>query len=137
MPPSIIPLRGQKTAEGIMSFSLGWRRSPKDRPPAQGKTPFPRGCRLVIEPAEWDGATGATAPVAYFTVCYADSEILAGPSYGGPCSAHAIGMGTAGAPQQSLPPSCSWRASRQEQDGGKDCQNPLGGAASCDALEDS
>ncbi|KAJ1091377.1 hypothetical protein NDU88_004504 [Pleurodeles waltl] len=26
-----------------------------NRPPAQGKTTFPRGCRLVIEPAEWEG----------------------------------------------------------------------------------
>ncbi|KAJ1170746.1 hypothetical protein NDU88_002618 [Pleurodeles waltl] len=71
-----------------------------NRPPAQGKTTFPRGCRLVIEPAEWEGATGATAPVAYFTVCKADSEIHFGALLRGPlpcpCHWHGHGRGPQG-----------------------------------------
>ncbi|KAJ1161049.1 hypothetical protein NDU88_001537 [Pleurodeles waltl] len=82
-----------------------------------------------MEPAEWEGATGAVAPVANFKV---------GPAYGGPCSAHAIGTaGTPGALRHPILPSCSWRANRQEQEGGMGCLNPHGGAASCAAMEDS
>ncbi|KAJ1164882.1 hypothetical protein NDU88_005315 [Pleurodeles waltl] len=44
-------------------------RPPEGRPPAQRETPFPRGSRLRMEPAEWEGATGAVAPVANSSVC--------------------------------------------------------------------
>ncbi|KAJ1215786.1 hypothetical protein NDU88_003393 [Pleurodeles waltl] len=48
-----------------------------------------------------------------------------------------VGQRPPGAPRPPLPPTCSWRLSRHEQDGGRGGQNPLGGAASCAALEDS
>ncbi|KAJ1149916.1 hypothetical protein NDU88_002715 [Pleurodeles waltl] len=43
-----------------------------------------------MEPAEWEGATGAVAPVANFTVCNADSEIQSGALLRGPlqCPCH-------------------------------------------------
>ncbi|KAJ1087904.1 hypothetical protein NDU88_001063 [Pleurodeles waltl] len=46
-----------------------------------------------MEPAEW-----------IFSVCYADTENLGGALLGGPCRAHAIGMGTAGAPRGPTTP---------------------------------
>ncbi|KAJ1152234.1 hypothetical protein NDU88_005011 [Pleurodeles waltl] len=42
-----------------------------------------------------------------------------------------------GAPRPPLPPSGSRRANHRELDGGRGGRNPLGGAASCAALEDS
>ncbi|KAJ1096499.1 hypothetical protein NDU88_001639 [Pleurodeles waltl] len=53
-------------------------RPPKERPPAQRERPCNREAG-----SEWSrrccrGATGAVAPVAIFTVCYADSENHAG-----------------------------------------------------------
>ncbi|KAJ1191359.1 hypothetical protein NDU88_000675 [Pleurodeles waltl] len=66
--------------------------------------PLPRGCRLRMEPRGGKGATGAVAPVAIFSVCYADTENLCGALLGGPCNAHAIGMGTAGAPRGPTTP---------------------------------
>ncbi|KAJ1112518.1 hypothetical protein NDU88_000781 [Pleurodeles waltl] len=52
-------------------WDLPWAggRPPKGCPPAHCKSTFPLRCRLRIEPAEWEGATGAVAPVAYFSVC--------------------------------------------------------------------
>ncbi|KAJ1114634.1 hypothetical protein NDU88_002869 [Pleurodeles waltl] len=43
-----------------------------------------------MEPAEWEGATGAVAPVANFTVCNADREIQSGALLRGPlqCPCH-------------------------------------------------
>ncbi|KAJ1150445.1 hypothetical protein NDU88_003236 [Pleurodeles waltl] len=43
-----------------------------------------------MEPAEWEGATGAVAPVADFSVCTADTEILCGALLRGPlqCPCH-------------------------------------------------
>ncbi|KAJ1185930.1 hypothetical protein NDU88_002716 [Pleurodeles waltl] len=46
-------------------------------------------------------------------------------------------QGPPGAPRPPLPPSGSRRADRRELDGGRGGRNPLGGAASCAALEDS
>ncbi|KAJ1205800.1 hypothetical protein NDU88_001226 [Pleurodeles waltl] len=66
-----------------------------------------------MEPAEWEGAPAVPMPLAW---------ALQGPP---------------GAPRHPIPPSCSWRANRQEQDGGMRCQNPHGGAASCATMADS
>ncbi|KAJ1186838.1 hypothetical protein NDU88_003618 [Pleurodeles waltl] len=79
-------------------------RPPKERPPAQRERP----CNTEAG-SEWSrrccrGATGAVAPVAIFTVCYADSENHAGALLGGPCTAHASGMGSAGAPRGPTTP---------------------------------
>ncbi|KAJ1117413.1 hypothetical protein NDU88_005613 [Pleurodeles waltl] len=43
-----------------------------------------------MEPAEWEGATGAVAPVANFSACKADTEILRGALLRGPlqCPCH-------------------------------------------------
>ncbi|KAJ1200650.1 hypothetical protein NDU88_004471 [Pleurodeles waltl] len=76
----------------------------KDRPPAQRESPSKDEAG-----SEWGrrigwGATGAVAPVAIFSVCYADTENLVGALLGGPCSAHASGMGTAGAPRGPTTP---------------------------------
>ncbi|KAJ1176582.1 hypothetical protein NDU88_001855 [Pleurodeles waltl] len=49
-------------------------------------------------------ATGAVAPVAVFTVCMAYSEKPHGALSGGPCTAHASGMGSAGAPRGPISP---------------------------------
>ncbi|KAJ1105175.1 hypothetical protein NDU88_002583 [Pleurodeles waltl] len=46
-------------------------------------------------------------------------------------------QGPPGAPRHPLPPSCSWRESRHEQDGGRGCLNPHGGGARSAAMEDS
>ncbi|KAJ1084677.1 hypothetical protein NDU88_004823 [Pleurodeles waltl] len=80
----------------LQVFPWAGGRLLKNSPPAQGKTTFPRGCRLVIEPAEWEGATGAVAPVAYFSVCKADTEILCGALLRGPlpCPCHWHGHGS-------------------------------------------
>ncbi|KAJ1126956.1 hypothetical protein NDU88_005362 [Pleurodeles waltl] len=104
---------------------------PKERPPAQRERP----CNTEAG-SEWSrrccrGATGAVAPVAIFTVCKADSENLYGALLGGPCTAHASGMGSAGAPRGPTTPVqtiLGWR------EGGR---NPHGGAASSAAMEDS
>ncbi|KAJ1082385.1 hypothetical protein NDU88_002553 [Pleurodeles waltl] len=74
-------------------------RPPRERPPAHRERP----CNTEAG-SEWSrrccrGATGAVAPVAIFTVCYADSENHAGALLGGPCTAHASGMGSAGSPR--------------------------------------
>ncbi|KAJ1092964.1 hypothetical protein NDU88_006074 [Pleurodeles waltl] len=59
--------------------------------------------------SEWSrrscrGATGAVAPVVIFTVCKADSENHGGALLGAPCTAHASGMGSAGAPRGPTTP---------------------------------
>ncbi|KAJ1091132.1 hypothetical protein NDU88_004259 [Pleurodeles waltl] len=46
-------------------------------------------------------------------------------------------QGPPGAPRPPLPPSGSRRSDRRDLDGGRGGRNPLGGAASCAALEDS
>ncbi|KAJ1164197.1 hypothetical protein NDU88_004642 [Pleurodeles waltl] len=55
-------------------------------------------------------------------------KIMVGPCYGGPCSAHAIGMGTAGAPRHPIPPSCSWRPKPPGTGWRYVGRNPHGGA---------
>ncbi|KAJ1105127.1 hypothetical protein NDU88_002535 [Pleurodeles waltl] len=57
-----------------------------------------------MEPAEWEGATGAVAPSRISVSAKQTLKFFVGPSYGGPCSAHAIGMGTAGAPRGPTTP---------------------------------
>ncbi|KAJ1187087.1 hypothetical protein NDU88_003866 [Pleurodeles waltl] len=46
-------------------------------------------------------------------------------------------QGPPGAPRPPLPPSGSRRSDRRDLDGGRGGRNPLGGAASCAAVEDS
>ncbi|KAJ1149467.1 hypothetical protein NDU88_002275 [Pleurodeles waltl] len=46
-------------------------------------------------------------------------------------------QGPPGAPRPPLPPSCSWRLSRHELDGGRGGQNPHGCGARSAAMEDS
>ncbi|KAJ1099938.1 hypothetical protein NDU88_005031 [Pleurodeles waltl] len=77
-------------------------------------------------------ATGAVAPVALFTVCLADSEKLHGALSGGPCTAHASGMGSAGAPRLPLPPAFSWQFKPSGKGWWWGTLNPLGSAALVD-----
>ncbi|KAJ1213956.1 hypothetical protein NDU88_001585 [Pleurodeles waltl] len=95
---AILPLRGRKTAEGILAFPLGWQATARRPPASPAGNPFPRGSRLRMEPAEWE----VPMPLAL---------ALQGPP---------------GAPRHPIPSSCSWRANRQEQDGGMGCRNPIG-----------
>ncbi|KAJ1107985.1 hypothetical protein NDU88_005370 [Pleurodeles waltl] len=77
---------------------------PKERPPAQRERPCNTEAGSVWSRRCCRGATGAVAPVAIFTVCYADSENHAAALLGGPCTAHASGMGSAGAPRSPTTP---------------------------------
>ncbi|KAJ1199691.1 hypothetical protein NDU88_003524 [Pleurodeles waltl] len=84
------------------SFQLSrWAggRPPKGCPPAQRESPCNEEAGSEWSRRSCRGATGAVAPVAIFTVCKADSENLCGALLGGPCTAHASGLGSAGAPR--------------------------------------
>ncbi|KAJ1182068.1 hypothetical protein NDU88_007263 [Pleurodeles waltl] len=59
-------------------------RSPKERPPAQRKCPCNEDAGSELSRRSCRGATGAVAPVAYFSVCLADTEILCGALLRGP-----------------------------------------------------
>ncbi|KAJ1216446.1 hypothetical protein NDU88_004048 [Pleurodeles waltl] len=79
-------------------------RPPEGRPPAQRETPFNNEAGSEWSRRSCRGATGTVAPVAIFSVCFADTEILSGALLGGPCTAHASGMGSAGAPRGPTTP---------------------------------
>ncbi|KAJ1157649.1 hypothetical protein NDU88_010353 [Pleurodeles waltl] len=74
------------------------------RPPAQRERPCNEEAGSEWSRRSCRGATGAVAPVAIFTVCKADSENHHGALLGGPCTAHASGMGSAGAPRGPTTP---------------------------------
>ncbi|KAJ1091418.1 hypothetical protein NDU88_004544 [Pleurodeles waltl] len=59
-------------------------RSPKERPPAQRKCPCNEDAGSELSRRSCRGATGAVAPVTYFSVCLADTEILCGALLRGP-----------------------------------------------------
>ncbi|KAJ1184110.1 hypothetical protein NDU88_000920 [Pleurodeles waltl] len=65
-------------------------RSPKECPPAQRKCPCNEDAGSELSRRSCRGATGAVAPVAYFSVCLADTEILCGALLQGPlqCPCH-------------------------------------------------
>ncbi|KAJ1095915.1 hypothetical protein NDU88_001065 [Pleurodeles waltl] len=89
-----------------------------------------------MEPAEWEGATGAVAPVANFSVCKADTEILCGALLRGPLQCPCHWHGHCRGPQG--PHDTPYRHPVPGgQDGGMGCQNPHGGAASCATMADS
>ncbi|KAJ1109408.1 hypothetical protein NDU88_006769 [Pleurodeles waltl] len=79
-------------------------RPPKGRPPAQRETHSNDEAGSEWSRRSCFCATGAVAPVAISSVCYADTGNQCGALLGGPCSAHAIGMGTAGAPRGPTTP---------------------------------
>ncbi|KAJ1179629.1 hypothetical protein NDU88_004863 [Pleurodeles waltl] len=79
-------------------------RPPKGRPAAQRESPCNEEAGSEWSRRSCRGATGAVAPVAIFTVCTADSENLYGALLGDPCTAHASGMGSAGAPRGPTTP---------------------------------
>ncbi|KAJ1128931.1 hypothetical protein NDU88_007303 [Pleurodeles waltl] len=79
-------------------------RPPEDRRPAQRECPFNNEAGSEWSRRSCRGATGAVAPVAIFAVCTADSDNLCGALLGGPCTAHASVMGSAGAPRGPTAP---------------------------------
>ncbi|KAJ1190492.1 hypothetical protein NDU88_007230 [Pleurodeles waltl] len=112
-------------------------RPPEGRPPAQRETPPHEEAG-----SKWSRRSGYVRRVQWHPsrISVSAKQTLkykVGPSYGGPCSAHAIGMGTAGAPRGPTTPHTAILFLAGRQDGGMGCQNPHGGAASCAAMEDS
>ncbi|KAJ1185325.1 hypothetical protein NDU88_002119 [Pleurodeles waltl] len=91
------------TAAVILTFPLG-RLATAKSPPAQRESPSNDEAGSELSRRSCWCATGAVAPVAIFSVCFADTENLNGALLGGPCSAHASGMGTAGAPRGPTTP---------------------------------
>ncbi|KAJ1100383.1 hypothetical protein NDU88_005469 [Pleurodeles waltl] len=79
-------------------------RPPGGRPPAQRETPS-----LEEAGSEWSRRSGKVRrvhlhPSRISVSAQQTLKFFVGPSYGGPCSAHAIGMGTAGAPRGPTTP---------------------------------
>ncbi|KAJ1219105.1 hypothetical protein NDU88_006676 [Pleurodeles waltl] len=72
----------------------GYFGFPAGLAPAQRETPFHEDAG-----SEWSRRSGRGATGAWQTL-----KIFVKPCYGGPCSAHAIGMGTAGAPRGPTTP---------------------------------
>ncbi|KAJ1206335.1 hypothetical protein NDU88_001742 [Pleurodeles waltl] len=68
----------------FIHFRWAGGRSPKERPPAQRKCPCNEDAGSEWSRRSCRGATGAVAPVAYFSVCIADTEILCGGLLRGP-----------------------------------------------------
>ncbi|KAJ1172733.1 hypothetical protein NDU88_004576 [Pleurodeles waltl] len=96
-------------------------RLPKGRPPAQWETPLHEDAGSEWSRRSGGCATGAVAPVAYFSVCKADTEIQSGALLRGPlqCPCHWHGhcrgpQGPHDTPHRHPVPG---GRNRQEQDG--------------------
>ncbi|KAJ1127145.1 hypothetical protein NDU88_005548 [Pleurodeles waltl] len=79
-------------------------RLPEGHPPAQRETPSHEEAG-----SEWSRRSGKVQrvqlhPSRISVAAKQTLKFFVGPSYGGPCSAHAIGMGTAGAPRGPTTP---------------------------------
>ncbi|KAJ1099909.1 hypothetical protein NDU88_005002 [Pleurodeles waltl] len=96
-------------------------RPPEGRPPAQRETPSHEDAGSEWSRRSRKGATGVVAPVANFSVCNADTEILCGARLRGPLQCHWHGhcrspQGPHNTPHRHPVPG---GRNRQEQDGGE------------------
>ncbi|KAJ1204065.1 hypothetical protein NDU88_007846 [Pleurodeles waltl] len=111
-PPATVPPTNDRTAvkrprRPFSHFRWAGGRSPKERPPAQRKCPCNEDAGSEWSRRSCRGATGAAAPVAYFSVCFADTEILCGALLRGPLQCPCHWHGHCRGPQGPAPP--PWR----------------------------